>query len=63
LFNSGANAIAFSPDGKLLESATNDKKVKLWEASSGAVLQTLKSSADLVRSDVNAVASRQTASC
>ena len=44
-------SVAFSPDGKLLASASSDKTVKLWDAQWGAVLQTLTGHLD----DVTAV--------
>ncbi|KAI9772339.1 MAG: hypothetical protein M1840_001088 [Geoglossum simile] len=40
--SSGASAVAFSPDGKLVAAASLDNSVKLWYSATGAVYRTLK---------------------
>jgi WD40 repeat protein len=41
-------AVAFSLDGKLVASASNDRTVRLWDSTTGAALQTLEGHSDLV---------------
>src|SRR5580693_2957467 len=42
------NAVAFSPDGKRLASASDDDTVRIVDAASGKLLRTLKGHADSV---------------
>ena len=44
------NGVAFSPDGSRLASASDDKTVKVWDATSGRQMLTLEGHSDLVRS-------------
>ncbi|KAL4983327.1 WD40-repeat-containing domain protein [Aspergillus falconensis] len=45
-------AVAFSPDGQVVVSASNDKTIRLWDTATGAVKQTLEGHGD----SINAVA-------
>jgi len=45
-----ANAVAFSPDGQLLASASSDHTLKIWRVADGALLRTLTGFFDSVTS-------------
>ncbi|MCM2391149.1 WD40 repeat domain-containing serine/threonine protein kinase [Streptomyces albipurpureus] len=42
-------ALAFSPDGELLVTGSNDEKARLWEVSTGRIVATLKDVGDLTQ--------------
>ena len=42
-------AVAFSPDGKQIVSASRDKTVRLWDSATGAACGTLKGHEDWVQ--------------
>ena len=47
---SGVNAIACSSDGRRIVSGSDDKSVRVWDASTGEVLNVLEGHTDSVRS-------------
>jgi WD40 repeat protein len=49
---SAVTSLAFSPDGGLLASGSNDKSIRLWDASSGTLLETMTAHEQLV-SDID----------
>jgi WD40 repeat protein len=49
-YTSDVWSVAFSPDGRLLASGSNDKTIKLWEVASGSLVRTLSGHTDWVRS-------------
>ena len=56
-----ANAVAFSPNGRFLASASSDRTVKVWRVSDGALLQTLGGFFDSVTSVAFSHSGRQLA--
>jgi len=50
--NGSVSTVAFSPDSKLLASASYDKTVKVWDVATGACQQTLKGHSSWVSSVV-----------
>ena len=53
------NSVAFSPDGKQVVSGLNEGTVQLWDAVTGAPLQTLRGHTDRVNSVAFSLDGRQ----
>jgi WD40 repeat protein len=41
------NSVAFSPDGSMIASGSDDNTIKLWRVSDGALLRTLEGHTDM----------------